>query len=66
MGDLSYTLGEANGSRFWLWLQQSRLGVRATTRWLNGYSGARYLQDPIDPKAWGQEYEIRTYLVATL
>lgn len=66
MGDLSYTLGSANGKRFWLWLEQTRLGLRATNRWLNGFSGARYLQDPANPRAWGQEYELRSYLVVTL
>ena len=62
MGDVSYTLGPAR----WLWQHQSRVGVRGTSRWLNGYSGSRYLQDPANPKAWGQEYEIRSYLVVTL
>jgi hypothetical protein len=62
MGDLSYGLGPAR----WLWLEQTRLGVRATSRYLNGYSGARYVADPLDPHAWGHEYEIKTYLVVTL
>jgi hypothetical protein len=62
MGDLSYTLGQAR----WLWLEQTRIGLRGTSRWLNGYSGGRYVPDPADPNAWGHEYEIKTYLVVTL
>jgi hypothetical protein len=62
MGDVSYGLGPAR----WLWQQQTRVGVRGTTRSLNGYSGARYVQDRSDPTAWGREYELRTYLVVTL
>jgi hypothetical protein len=61
MGDVSWNLGPVR----WLWQQQTRVGVRATSRWLNGYS-PRYLQDRNDPRAWGQEYELRTYLVVTL
>jgi hypothetical protein len=62
MGDVSYVLGPAR----WLWQQQTRIGVRATSRYLNGYTGGRYLQDKSDPTAWGHEYELRTYLVITL
>ena len=62
MGDVSYALGPAR----WLWLQQSRIGVRATSRYLNGYSGARFLADPANSKRWGHEYEIRSYLVVTM
>jgi hypothetical protein len=62
MGDLSYSLGPAR----WLWLQQSRIGVRATSRYLNGYSGARFLPDPANPSRWVHEYEIRSYLVVTM
>ncbi len=62
MGDLSYVLGPAR----WLWLQQTRVGVRATSRYLNGYSGARFNPDPADLTKWGHEYEIRSYLVVTL
>jgi hypothetical protein len=61
MGDLSYTLAPVR----WLWQEQTRLGVRATSRWLNAYS-PRYVRDPQDPTAWGNEYEIRTYLVVTM
>jgi beta-galactosidase len=62
MGDVSYNLGPAR----WLWLQQTRIGVKATSRYLNGYTGGRYLQDKSDPRAWGHEYELRTYLVVTM
>jgi hypothetical protein len=62
MGDLSYNLGPAR----WLWLQQTRLGLRASSRYLNGYSGDRYVLDPASPRAWGHEYEIRTYVVVTM
>ncbi|MCE9575321.1 MAG: glycosidase [Deltaproteobacteria bacterium] len=62
MADVAYSLGPVR----WLWQRQTRLGLRATSRYLNGYSGARYLSDPADPTAWGHEWEIRTYLVITL
>lgn len=62
MGDLSYSLGPVR----WLWVPQTRFGVRATSRWLNGYSGARFVPDPQDPSRWGNEYEIRTYLVLSM
>lgn len=61
MGDVSWNLGPAR----WLWQQQTRVGFRATSRWLNGYS-PRYKADAADPRAWGQEYELRSYLVVTL
>ncbi len=60
-GDIAYTLGSPR----WLWLQQSRLGLRATQRYLNGYS-PRFAPDPLDPKKWGNEWEIRSYLIVTL
>jgi beta-galactosidase len=62
MGDVSYTLGPAR----WLWLKQTSIGVRGTSRYLNGYSGDRYLQTRADPTAWGHEYELRTYLLVTM
>jgi hypothetical protein len=62
MGDVSYTLGPAR----WLWLEQTRIGLRGTSRYLNGYSGDRYVPDPNDPAAWGHEFELRTYLVVTM
>jgi hypothetical protein len=62
MGDLSYSVGPAR----WLGLQQTRLGVRVTTRWLNAYSGDRYVRTVDAPQAWGREYEIKTYLVTNL
>jgi hypothetical protein len=62
MGDLSYTLGPAR----WLWQQQTSIGVRGTSRYLNGYSGSRYVPSAADPQAWGHEYELRTYLVVTM
>jgi len=62
MGDVSYNLGPAK----WLWQQQTRLGLRATSRWLNGFSGGRFVPDPRDPRAWGHEYELRTYLIVTM
>jgi beta-galactosidase len=62
MGDLSYNLGPAR----WLWLQQTRIGMRAASSYLNAYSGSRYVQTRSDPQAWGHEYEIRTYLVVTM
>jgi len=40
--------------------------VAVKSRWLNGYSGARYRADPADPTGWGQEYEIRTYLTVSM
>ena len=62
VGDVSYVLGPAR----WLWQQQTRLGVRATSRQLNGYSGGRYVQDRQAPTKWGHEYEVRTYVVVTM
>ena len=62
MGDVSYNLGPAR----WLWLKQTSVGLRATSRYLNGYSGGRYLPTRADPQAWGHEYELRTYLVVTM
>jgi len=64
MGDLSYNMGSAQ--KQWLWLEQTRIGVQAKSRWLNGYSGARYLADPTDRTAWGHEYELRTYLIVSM
>jgi hypothetical protein len=61
MGDVSWNLGPAR----WLWQQQTRIGIRATQRWLNAYSN-RYVFDRADPRAWGNEYEVRTYLVFSL
>ena len=61
MGDLGYTLGSVR----WLGLQQTRIGLRGTMRYLNGYS-PRFLPDPAGPTAWGREYEVRTYLVVSL
>ena len=61
MGDVGITLGAPR----WLWLQQTRLGLRATKRWLNAFS-PRFVPDPADPRGWGSEYELRTYLVVTL
>jgi beta-galactosidase len=60
-GDVAYTLGAPR----WLWLNQTRVGMRATSRWLNGYS-PRFVPDPADPSKWGQEWEIRTYMIVTL
>jgi hypothetical protein len=64
MGDVSFFLGSP--SKFWLWLDQTRLGLAVKSRWLNGYSGARYKPDPQDSSAWGHEYEIRTYLTVSM
>jgi hypothetical protein len=61
MGDISWNLGPAR----WLWQQQTRIGFRATSRWLNAYSN-RYVADRQDPRAWGNEYELRTYLVFSM
>ena len=61
MGDVGYSLGTPR----WLWLQQTRIGLRASARWLNGFS-PRFVADETNPKAWGNEYELRTYLVVTL
>ena len=61
MGDVSYTLGTPR----WLGLQQARFGVRGTLRYLNGFS-ANYVPDPMSPNAWGNEYEVRTYLVIAM
>lgn len=62
MGDLSYTAGPVR----WLWQRQTKLGVRVTDRWLNGYSGARFVPDLEDPTRWDNEWEIRTYLNVAL
>ena len=62
MIDVAYTAGPVR----WLWQRQTRFGVRATSRYLNGYSGGRYVSDPSDPSAWGHEYEVRTYLNVAL
>lgn len=62
MGDLAYTAGPVR----WLWQRQTRFGVRVTSRYLNGYSGARFVPDPTDPSKWGHEYEVRTYLNVAL
>ena len=57
MGDIAYTLGPPR----WLGLAQTRLGLRATLRYLDRYS-PRFLADTADPTAPGREYELRTYL----
>ncbi|MBK9034460.1 MAG: glycosidase [Myxococcales bacterium] len=62
MGDVAYTAGPVR----WLWQRQTRFGVRVMSRYLNGYSGARFVPDPTDPTRWGHEYEIRTYLNVAL
>ena len=61
MGDLAYTLGAPR----WLGRAQTRIGVRANLRYLNGFS-QRYSADPLDPLRWGTEWEVRTYLAFTL
>ena len=61
MGDLSY----AFGIPVWLVLPQTRIGVRGTYRTLNGYSN-RFVPNPSDPGALGNEWEIRTYLNVSL
>jgi beta-galactosidase len=62
MADLAYTLGAVR----WLWGRQTQLGVRVTDRWLNGYSGGRFVPDAADPSRWGNEWEIRTYVNVAL
>jgi hypothetical protein len=62
MGDVAYTAGPVR----WLWQRQTRFGVRVLSRYLNGYSGARFVPDPSDPSRWGHEYEVRTYLNVAL
>jgi beta-galactosidase len=66
IGDLSYVL---DGAR---WLpgktQQTRIGLRGTLRYLDRFSpqySAVLADDPGTP-AWGNEYELRTYLNVTL
>ncbi len=54
MADVSYTLGPVR----WLWQQQTKIGIRVMDRYLNGYSGGRYVQNPNDPTTWGEAYEI--------
>jgi beta-galactosidase len=62
IGDASYVL---DGVR-WLGQQQTRIGVRGTMRYLDRYSPRYTLAaDPGSP-AWGNEYELRTYLNVTL
>ena len=61
MGDLAYTLGPVR----WLGLQQTRVGVRGTLRYLNGFS-PNFVSSPTDPNLWGREWEVRTYVVVTL
>ena len=61
MGDVGYTLGSPR----WLGLNQTRIGVRGTLRYLNGYS-PRFLPDAQDATSWGREYELRTYLLVSL
>ena len=61
MGDLSYSFGIP----MWIAAPQTRIGLRGTYRTLNGYSN-RYLANPADPGALGNEWEIRTYLNISL
>jgi hypothetical protein len=73
MSDLSYVLGTPR----WMNLWQTRLGIRGTMRFLNGYS-PRFCPNPAavtgdgscdplsGPSAWGKEWEIRTYLNVNL
>jgi hypothetical protein len=61
MGDLSY----AFGIPVWLVLPQTRIGVRGTYRTLNGFSN-RFVPNPSNPGALGNEWEIRTYLNVSL
>jgi hypothetical protein len=61
MGDLGYTLGQVR----WLGPAQTRVGLRGTMRYLNGYSPL-FQADLSNPTAWGSEYELRTYLVVAM
>jgi hypothetical protein len=61
MGDLSYSFGIP----MWIAAPQTRIGLRGTYRTLNGYSN-RYLPNPAEPGALGNEWEIRTYLNVSL
>jgi len=61
MGDLSYTLSAPR----WLGLDQTKVGVRGTLRYLDRDSN-RFKANPADPLRWGDEYEIRTYVDVAL
>jgi hypothetical protein len=61
MADVSYALGVP----VWLVTPKTRIGLRGTYRTLNGYSN-RYVPNPNDPGALGNEWEIRTYLSVSL
>ena len=61
MGDLSYSFGIP----MWIAAPQTRIGLRGTYRTLNGYSN-RFLPNPAEPGALGNEWEIRTYLNVSL
>jgi hypothetical protein len=70
MADLSHTLGPPSFLRWWA---QTRLGIRGTLRFMNGYS-PRFCPDPTVKNAdgscdvlganvgWGNEWEVKTYL----
>ncbi len=61
--DLGYTLGSVK----WLNLAggQTRVGIAGKLRYLNAYSN-RFAPDPSNPTAWGEEYELRTYVIVSL
>ena len=61
MGDISYSFGIP----VWLAATQTKLGLRGTYRTLNQYSN-RFVPNPTDPSALGNEWEIRTYLSVSL
>ncbi len=61
MGDLSYSFGIP----MWIAAPQTSIGLRGTYRTLNGFSN-RFLPNPADPGALGNEWEIRTYLNVSL
>jgi hypothetical protein len=61
MADVSYSLGIP----VWLATPKTRIGLRGTYRTLNGYSN-RYVPNPAEPGALGNEWEIRTYLSVSL
>ncbi len=59
--DVSVVLGAPR----WLGLAQTRLGVRGTLRYLNGFS-PDFVPSPEAPGAWGNEYEVRSYVTIAL
>jgi hypothetical protein len=62
MGDASYALDSPR----WFGFPQTKLGLRGTLRFLDRYSPRYLFQGDLASRAWGREYEIRTYVQLAL